>query len=256
MTELVGVQTTYRPNDLSRIRKFPVPVLPELLRTCKKVHEEAAPILYGKNAFYLSLPDLSTRGQLATTEPAEELRLRSQCLWLFGYRAENWHKLFFEIQASLFARFLYKIGKANAARITTVRILVDDPLEGAGRSGPMIGQAMNVVCHLLHRHVPGLRDLSIVLMVDDLMLYSTLFRFMDYKEPNNDGDRPYRTSWNPYPSVELVLYQIMQDFIPKLSGLKRLRFQGFGRDPFIKKELEKLEVGGVTETEDKNVETV
>ena len=255
MTELVGVQTPKCVDDMFKLRRLPVPISPELLRTCKKVHEEAAPILYGKNAFHFSLPDLATRAQLRTAEPAEELRLRSQCLWLFGYRAENWHKFFLEIQASLFARFLYKIGKENAASITTIRILVFDPHEEEGLSGPMIGQAMNVVCHLLHCHVPDLRDLSIVFMVDYNIRYSS-FDFIEYEDPNNEGERPYLIPESPYPTVELVLYHIMQDFIPKLSGLKRLGFQGFGRDPFIEKELEKLEVGRVTKVESKKVETV
>ena len=97
---------------------------------------------------------------------------------------------------------------------------------------------MKVVTHLLHRHVPGLRDLRIIL--------STWFD----EEPKNGVNRPYHVSQKQYPSVELVLHHILKDFVPKLSGLKRLEFQGFGRDPFVKKELAKLDKGRVKESAD------
>lgn len=235
MLELVGVRTTSHWGNLSRRRRITVPVSTNILRTCKQIHNEAAPILYGGNTFYFGLPNPCTGIEPQVIEPAEVLQLDSQCLLLFGYRAESWHELLFAIQASFFARFLYQIGKENAARITTLRFVVRDLK--ASRS-LTTGQAMKVVTHLLHRHAPGLRDLRIIL--------TTHFD----EEPKNGVYRPYRVSKGAYPSVELVLHSILKNSVPKLSGLKRLEFQGFGRDPSVKEELARLEKGRVKESTD------
>ena len=75
MFELVGMQTTYRHDDLHWCGDLPLGIAPEVLQTCKTIHNEAAPILYAKNAFYFSLSDECTRGQLYIPAPTEGLRL-------------------------------------------------------------------------------------------------------------------------------------------------------------------------------------
>ena len=242
MFELVGMQTAYRPGDPYWFGDLPLELAPAILQTCKTIHDEAAPILYGQNAFYVSLPDLCTRTALDTTDPAEELRLRSQCLWLFGYREVAWPTLFFEMQASLFARFLHRIGKENAASLRTLRfVALDDDCVGY-KDGPTIGKAMNVVFQLLHIHVPGLRDLSVILKVYDIRPYSNWFEIEEELKSDKESKGPYHHAWTPYPTVESVLYDILRNAVPKLLGLRYLDFKGFERDPYVKRELEKFEI--------------
>ncbi len=239
MFELVGMQTTYRPDDLSWCGDLPLGLAPEILQTCKTIHNEAAPILYAKNTFYFSLPDECTRGQLYTTAPAEELLLRSQCLWLFGYREVSWHTLFFEMQASLFARFLHRIGKENAASLTTIRILLLDDDSSYGEDDPTIGKALNVAIQLLHIHVSGLRDLSVIFKVDDLIPYP---RCIQSKEEFGRDPDPYNLWWMPCLPPEFVMYEILKKEFRKLCGLKNLHFRGFRRDHYVMRELRKFEI--------------
>lgn len=243
------MQIIYRPRDHWCCVDPPLRLDPAILRTCQKVHDEAAPVLYGKNAFYFSLPDSCTRVYLRKTEPAHELRLRSQCLWLFGYREHSWHTLFLEMQASLFARFLHRIGRKNAARLTTLRFLIENPDWGEYDAGLTVGQAVTVVMQLLKIHVSGLQDLGVFLMVHDLLPYQTWF--LDDEKPV----RPFRHSWTPYPPVESVVYDVLMHSEESLSGLKRLGFRGFDRDPYVKRELEKLEVRVFGDSSDENVKT-
>lgn len=105
----------------------------------------------------------------------------------------------------------------------------------------MLGQTMNVVMQLLKLHVSGLRDLLIVLTDDALFSYWCL------NESDKDSEREEqlrglrRPTWTSYPPPETVLYDILKEDAPKLSGLKNLKFKGFGREPYVKKELQKLE---------------
>lgn len=222
MSEVTGTKTNYCLGD-RYCRGYPeLGLAPAILRTCKEIHDEAAPILYSRNVFYFPIPDQFRTAGFTRAGPAEELRLRSQCLWLFGYRDEAWHTLFFEIQASMFARFLHMIGKENAARLTTLRFLLGDPTTDGGRYGPKTGQVMKVVMQLLYMHVPGLRDLNMLLVVNDRA--------------------PYHTLWTPHPTVERVLYDVLKEAVRNLPELKHLEIKGFGRDPGVKRELKALEV--------------
>lgn len=255
MSKLVGRQIVYRPRDhWSRVDPS-LGIEPAILRICKKVHDEAAPVLYGKNAFYFSVPDPCTRLFFRKTEPADELRLRCQCLWLFGYRQESWNRLFLEIQASLFAHFLYQIGKQNAALLTALRFLLEKPEGGEFDAGLTVGPAMNVVMQLLKHHVSGLHDLKVILMDHhDVIGYPIWFMIHGVRIR---GSVLYsRHPWMAYcPSVETVMYDVLKGSIQKLSGLRRLGFGGFDRDPYVKRELEELEVGVVREASDEDVET-
>ena len=194
-----------------------------LLQLCRQIHDEAAPVLYGKNAFYFSIPKSCARVGFST-EPADELRLRAQSLWLFGYREHSWHTLFLELQASLFARFLHSIGRENAARFTTLRFLLDKLVEGKYDANLTVDPAVNVVMQLLKIHVSGPRDLGVVLMIYDK--YEKLVG-------------AFCNPWTVRPMVELVVYDVLRHSVERLSGLKRLWFRGFDRDPNVKRELEK-----------------
>lgn len=211
-----------------------------ILRTCKKIHDEAATILYGKNDFHLTVPDRYTRETLSSTEPAGELWLRSQCLWLFGYREDAWDKLFYEIQFSLFARFLYKIGKENATRLRTLRISIEQKPMYQGENSLVIDQTTNVVMQLLKLHVPGLRDLIMVL--DDSCPYCGFNHFDDNPVSDEEPNDSRRPRWASNPSVEAVLFDALKKEALKLASLKNLTFKGFRREPWASYELVRLRI--------------
>ena len=210
----------------------PLGLSPAILRTCKQIHGEAAPILYSKNTFQFPLLDPCLRWDLVVAKPADELRLRSQCVRLFVHSKKKWHKLFFELQTSLFARFLNSIGKENAAKLETLRFLLDSEIEVDSLEYSVMGPAMNAVMQLLVHHVPGLRNLSINL--DGL---------------DEDPEAPFQRVIT-HPEPELAVYEVLKKTAKKLSGLKYLAFEGFEKNAHVNRELQKLEIGVVREASD------
>ncbi len=92
---------------------------------------------------------------------------------------------------------------------------------------------------LLHIHVSGLRDLSVIFKVDDSIPYPSCIQSKE--EFGRDPD-PYNPPWMPCLPPEFVMYEILKKEFRKLCGLKNLHFRGFRRDHYVRRELGEFEI--------------
>ena len=133
-----------------------VGLTPQILRTCRAIHREAAPILYGRNVFGFSPWEMCNWWDPVLD--AKEWWIKAKIFCRDIYRNPKNHRnerAFFPLRMSAFASSLQQIGKQNAATMKRLRFYQE--LFWAKRPG----LAIEVNTLLLKYHVPDIQQIKL-----------------------------------------------------------------------------------------------
>jgi len=177
---------------------------PAIVSTCRKIAAEATAILYRENTFQFHC---GSSNDLAP--PPSALGVQTLCDRLFTtLNSENWSSdVPFALESCDFAAFLNAIGPTNASTITSLSFYGSDADSVAG--------CMPAVTELIASHMPKLRGLDI--HVASRMVFWN--ESPDYFHP--DHSSPFWANGAFWP-----LYRTLQDFVHKVTWLKRLEYKG------------------------------
>lgn len=179
----------------------------EILRTCRIIHREALPLLeaayYSENFFQFLL------------EPDEEAIPRAReldrdCPKIFEYKDDDWQEhggVPRLVRSSVFAASLNKAGKANATRITHLKI--------TGRDCDVIAEQMPLITRFATLHMPGLRELEI----DACEKKVHWDESPEYFHPNYTSSFWANGQFKP-------MYRALTECVGQITWLNRFRYDG------------------------------
>lgn len=131
---------------------------PQILCTCRTIHQEATPMLYYANIFQFQLQDSS---RLWENNTERKLMLESLCQKLYHNTVESWSAMSSKalIRSDL-AVFLRQIGRQNAANLKRLKFLRNED-SPSSFDAKQAGWAIEVVAQLLKCYAPGVRQIKI-----------------------------------------------------------------------------------------------
>jgi len=177
---------------------------PAILSTCRQVAAEATPILYRENTFEFHF---SMTNDLVPSPSAIAIRLL--CIWLYNtLNSDNWFSTVpFSLKSCEFAAFLNAIGPINASTMTSLSFY--------GPDTDSVANCMPTITELVARHVPKLRDLEIHVASK-----------MVWWDEQPDCFHPDRSSPFWANGAFWPLYRTLEDFVNRVTWLKRLEYKG------------------------------
>ena len=247
---------------------------PQILRICKSIHQEAAPILYSMNLFQFKPGKslLSSKPNMLRQERLEYLRRK-----LYQDPAELWGVNDHEsLICSPFAVFLRQIGQRNAASLKRLKFVGGINGRGIDPMGQQAGAGIEVFTQLLKYHVPGARQVKIcrgpdqwdefedgifevedgILEVEDGILEvehmledeAVSPALWDILEDEAVSPALWYMCTGCVPSLHLarpdeqiVMCRAIEELVEKVTWLKRLSVTGFGHDSPVSRKIEELE---------------
>lgn len=187
--------------DNRKIYRYPYPAI---LSTCKQIAAEATDILYRDNTFDFPF---GITNDLVPSPSTSEIRLLCTRLYT-TFNSENWSsKVPFSLRSYTFAAFLNAIGPINARTMTSLSFY--------GPDTDSVADGLPPATELVARHVPKLRDLE-VHVASKMVPWD---ESPDYYHP--DRSSPFWANGPFWP-----LYRSLEDFVHRITWLKRLEYNG------------------------------
>ncbi|KAI4219226.1 MAG: hypothetical protein LQ349_008418 [Xanthoria aureola] len=207
------------PHTLQRARKTTghikdEPLFPEILATCRTVHEEATPILYQDNTFSFGTNRLNLE--------FDDLPRNSKkiCQNLMSYQIDEddyddavgskpaipYTKIPSPIKKSTLAAFLRRIGPDNASLIRSLHLTCSNPYQAA--------DDIILATHLCVFHTPGLQKLTLSVYTKEGIYWD---ESPDWYHP--DSCSPF---WCNGPFEPM--YRALQRFVEKITWLRVLKY--------------------------------
>ena len=244
--------------DRSGVDSFTTDLTPQILRTCKAIHREAAAILYGKNVFQFRFRKFQLQGSYSGWD-----RFNLEALWGDFYRhpGQPWDDDVYDVlKYSEFAIFLLRIGQQNTTNLKKLRFDIDDTWVSAFAQNS--GRAIQTATPLFKYHLPGLRQLKIrrgPLIDSDIGGWD---EFEDgpftptYANLEDGGkgsshesgvdfgpSRVFRSA--PPPTLrqeqEKAIYKAAVDMVQEITWLKHLSFAGFDEEDSTYQKMKELQ---------------
>lgn len=243
----------YYKLDKSGVNRFRIDLAPQILRTCKAIHQEATAILYGENVFYFGFRKTDSIG----VSYPERDTLEALCQGLYQNAAEPWdgevHGVF---RCSEFAAFLLQIGQQNTASLKRLRFDVERASDNVGAR--RAGSAIQAITQVFKYHVPGLRQVKICRDVGgcrdvrswdefetgpSMPAYDILKNRGKESSNNNQPDfKAWRDSLLPEtPIQEEAMYTAVRDMVQEIPWLKQLSFAGFDEKDSTHQKMKELQ---------------
>lgn len=214
------------PHTLQRVKKAiccikDEPLFPQILATCRTVHEEAAPILYQENTFSF----WSDRLKLDFDHLSRNSK--KVCQNLMSYQIDDddddvgskpaisYTKIPSPIKESTLAAFLRRIGPSNASLIRSLELTCFNPYQAA--------DDVILAAHLCVFHTPGLEKLALRVCKKEGIHWD---EFPDYYHP--DPCSPFSCN-GPFKPM----YRALQRFVDKITWLRVLDYV-YGEDTQIR----------------------
>lgn len=240
---------------------------PQILCTCRTIHQEATPMLYYANIFQFQLQDSS---RLWENNTERKLMLESLCQKLYHNTVESWSAMSSKalIRSDL-AVFLRQIGRQNAANLKRLKFLRNED-SPSSFDAKQAGWAIEVVAQLLKCYAPGVRQIKICCVPIPqfefigrrIYIHWDDFEYGPFEPTDNDlkpledtGLQPalwdlddenslHDLSFRPG-SVRLeeekAIYQAISDMVQELTWLNHLRVTGLDEDDQTRRKVEDLQ---------------
>ena len=200
-------------NDKARAN---IGLSPQILRTCRAIHLEAASILYTKNILQFCLYDMYQVDRWWSRGSAGQERLETFCRGLYHHtdKISNGKDPRVAIK-STFAIFLRRIGRQNAASLSRLRFVTTH--KRSTLSDKEASWTIDMVTYLLKYHASNVHHLEIYREP------RFIFREMSAEEE------------------EKTLSRAIANMVQKIPWLKQLRIAGFKEDGPKRQKIEDLQ---------------
>ena len=204
-----------------------------ILRTCRKIHDEVAPLIYRKNGWYFHVPESFSE---ELWEPPTVAGIQSKCAQLFDYDKD---KLPSVLRRNSFAHFLNQIGRKNAANLIRVCCRIDAYPPSWEDTRPHLFCTMKIILLLLQLHTPCLKELTFSFRFE-CCNFSAMFDRMDL------GMSPGQDAKN----MPEVVWDALHESRGLFAKLKKLELCGFQPGSIIEAKAKKMEIRTLPDASD------